>query len=98
MAGSDTPDNPTALFDEDSPEFPAASEEEQRRIALEILLDAWDEGLSEGIEPDVMAQTAIFAALSDMVDAYGEEPVAKMAEKFATRVRSGEFTLNRTLQ
>ena len=73
------------------------SESDQRRLALENILDAWDESLGEGVSSDVLATTAIFAALSDMVEAYGEEAVAEMAESLADRVRSGEFSLNRIL-
>ena len=41
---------------------------------------------------------AIFAALSDMIASYGEEPVAIMAERLPQRIRNGEFTVIRTLQ
>ncbi|MBO6635229.1 hypothetical protein [Parvibaculum sp.] len=84
-------------LDEDGHETSPLSETEQRRMALQNLLDAWDESLGEGVDADILATTAIFAALSDMVEAYGEEPVAEMATGLADRVRQGEFTLNRTL-
>lgn len=84
-------------LDDDGHETSPLSESEQRRVALQNILDAWDEALGEGVEADVLATTAIFAALSDMVDAYGEEAVAEMANGLADRVRQGEFTLNRVL-
>jgi len=84
-------------LDEDGYETSPLSESEQRRMALQNLLDAWDESLGEGVDADILATTAIFAALSDMVEAYGEEAVAEMTAGFADRVRQGEFTLNRTL-
>ncbi|MES1989806.1 MAG: hypothetical protein V4441_02495 [Pseudomonadota bacterium] len=74
------------------------TETDQRRLALQSILDAWDEALAEGVGADILATTAIFAALSDMVEAYGEEPVAEMAAGLADRVRQGEFTLNRVMQ
>jgi len=74
------------------------TETDQRRLALQSILDAWDEALAEGVSADILATTAIFAALSDMVEAYGEEPVAEMAAGLADRVRQGEFTLNRVMQ
>ncbi|MBX3446389.1 MAG: hypothetical protein KF895_09770 [Parvibaculum sp.] len=85
------------LADEDGHDASPLTEEEQRRMALQNLLDAWDESLGEGVDADILATTAIFAALSDMVEAYGEEAVAEMANGLADRVRQGEFTLNRTL-
>ncbi|MBX3490570.1 MAG: hypothetical protein KF769_08135 [Parvibaculum sp.] len=84
-------------LDEDGHDASPLSESEQRRVALQNILDAWDEALGEGVDADILATTAIFAALSDMVEAYGEEPVADMAKGLADRVRQGEFTLNRTM-
>ena len=73
-----------------------ANLEDQKRTALQYLLEAWDQALSEGVEPDLVATSAIFTALSDMVDIYGEEPVAQMAEGLPMRIRAGEFTLHDT--
>lgn len=85
-------------FEEDvAEEEQVLPESDQRRLALENILDAWDDALNEGVSADVLATTAIFAAFSDMVEAYGEDAVAEMAEGLADRVRSGEFTLNRIL-
>ena len=72
--------------------------QEEKRAALRYILDAWEEAVYEGVEPDNLATAAIFAALSDMVAAYGEEPVAVMAEGLARRIRHGEFTVNRSVQ
>jgi len=71
----------------------AIQDEEQKAIALDRLLDAWDDLLDDGCEPDQIATAAIFAALTDMVDAYGEEPVAEMAESLPARIRRGEFSM-----
>ena len=57
----------------------------------------WARELGEGVDADILATTAIFAALSDMVEAYGEEAVADMAGGLVDRVRQGEFTLNRVM-
>lgn len=75
-----------------SQDEPQHSPEEEKARALEIILDAWDQALSEGIHPERLASSAIFAALTDMVDLHGEDPVAKMCEGLPKRVRSGEFT------
>ena len=71
---------------------------EEKQLALRYLLDAWEEAAYEGIDRDCLATAAIFAALSDLITTYGEEPVAVMCERLPERVRSGEFTLARTQQ
>ncbi|MCB1430967.1 MAG: hypothetical protein KDK75_00690 [Alphaproteobacteria bacterium] len=78
------------------PAFSATSDEKQ--VALRYLLDAWQEAVYEGVDPDCLATAAIFAALSDMIATYGEEPVATMCERLPERVRAGEFTLPQTRQ
>jgi len=70
----------------------------QKRVALAYLTQAWDDAVAEGVESDVLAHAALFAALSDLVLTYGEEAVADLASSLAARVRNREFTLNRTLQ
>ena len=69
-----------------------------KHAALRYILDAWEEAVMDGVDPDAVATAAIFAALSDMIAAYGEEPVAKMTERFADRIRMGEFTVNKVTQ
>ena len=66
---------------------------DKRHQALEMLLDAWEEALAKGIEADLLASTAIFAALTDMVENHGEDVTARIAEGLPARIRSGEFTL-----
>jgi hypothetical protein len=68
---------------------------DQKQAALRLMLDAFAEGDLDGIDPDCMAQAALFAALKEFVGAYGEEPVAKFAERLPDRVRNGEFTVHR---
>jgi hypothetical protein len=98
MADSDMPgDTSFNTVDEDGLDQLVPNETDQRRMALQNILDAWDEALSDGVSADILATTAIFAALSDMVEAYGEDAVAEMAAGLADRVRQGEFTLNRVM-
>jgi hypothetical protein len=65
----------------------------QKRLSLDRLLAAWDSALGDGVEPEVLATTAIFIAITDMVDSHGAEAVATMLEDLPNRVRSGEFSL-----
>lgn len=71
---------------------------EPKYAALRYILDAWEEAIYDGLDPDCIATAAIFAALSDMIGSYGEEPVARMAERLPERIRAGEFTVGKTKQ
>jgi predicted YcjX-like family ATPase len=71
---------------------------EAKQAALRYILEAWEEAIYEGLDPDAIATAAIFAALSDMIATYGEEPVAVMCERLPERIRTGEFTVGKTTQ
>jgi predicted YcjX-like family ATPase len=72
--------------------------QDEKQVALRYILEAWEEAVYDGIDPDCIATAAIFAALSDMIATYGEEPVAVMCERLPDRIRSGEFTVMKTKQ
>ena len=74
-------------------ELPA---QDEKQAALRFILDAWEEAIYEGLDPDCIATAAIFAAMSDMIATYGEEPVAVLCERLPERIRNGEFTVQRT--
>lgn len=69
------------------------TDDEQKALALDLLLHAWDEALARGVAPDLLASTAIFAALADMIDIHGETAVAQFCADLPARIRNGEFTL-----
>jgi hypothetical protein len=70
----------------------------RKQAALRYILDAWEEALHDGIEPEMLANAALYAALADLVDVYGEDAVAKMTSGLSRRIQHGEFTLRRTAQ
>ena len=70
----------------------------QKQAALRYILDAWEEALHDGIEPEMLANAALFAALADLIGVYGEDAVAKMTSGLSRRIHHGEFTLKRTAQ
>lgn len=70
----------------------------EKQLALQFLRDAWEEAAYEGVDRDCIATAAIFAALSELVSTYGEEPVAAMCGRLPERVRSGEFSPVRARQ
>jgi len=66
--------------------------------ALSFIIEAWEEAICAGHEPDTVAGASIFAALTDLVSTYGEQEVSKMARDLADRIDEGAFTLNRVTQ
>ena len=70
----------------------------QKQAALRYILDAWEEALHDGIEPEMLANAALFAALADLIGVYGEHAVAKMTTGLSRRIQHGEFTVKRTSQ
>ena len=70
----------------------------QKHAALRYILDAWEEALHDGVEPEMLANAALFAALADLIGVYGEDAVAKMTNGLSRRIHHGEFTLKRTSQ
>lgn len=71
----------------------AVPEHEQKRIAFGYLHNAWTEALHDGIDGDCLAQTALFLALAELTNTYGEEAAASYAENLSARIRNGEFSV-----
>lgn len=72
----------------------ALETDDQKALALDLILDAWDKALAEGVEPEVLASVGIYASFVDMVDRFGQEAVAEFCATLPGRIRSGEFTLS----
>ncbi|HEY7550382.1 MAG TPA: hypothetical protein VH913_12820 [Hyphomicrobiaceae bacterium] len=66
--------------------------------ALNFILNAWEEAAENGIPPEMMAYAALYAALTDLVGAFGEGAVVTLIKELGPRVQKGEFTLYRTRQ
>jgi len=78
--------------------FGPADGDDARMKALNYILEAWEEGTGSGIAPELMAYAALYAALTDLVAAFGEDSVVSLVTGLGPRVRSGEFTLYRSRQ
>jgi len=85
----------TNLLDRTRAEDPEAllREREARNAALRHIIDAWDEALLSGVHPEQMASAMLYAAITEMVGAHGEEAVAEMVASLPERIRRGEYTL-----
>jgi hypothetical protein len=85
-----------AQYEYAHPEAPTAEEiANQKQAALRLILDAFEEGEMEGIDIDAIVQAALFNSLKEFVSIYGEDAVAKFAERLPQRIRNGEFTVHR---
>lgn len=71
---------------------------EQKHAALSRIMEAWEDALVDGLEPDLIANAAMFAAFTELVTTYGEDAVATLAEGLPGRIRNHEFTVHRTTQ
>ena len=67
--------------------------EDERRAALSFVTEAFAEAILAGIESESFAHAALFAALQELVDTYGEEAVASFANRLPERITAGEFTV-----
>jgi hypothetical protein len=76
----------------------ATSIAEQKRVALAYLTQAWDDAVADGVDSDILAHAALFAALSDLIASYGEAAVAELAGTLEERILKREFTLHRSIQ
>jgi hypothetical protein len=66
--------------------------------ALNYILNAWEEAAENGISPEMMAYAALYAALTDLVGAFGEGAVVKLISELGPRIEKGEFTIARSKQ
>jgi hypothetical protein len=66
---------------------------EQKRAALDLILEAWMEARQYGVDGDCMAQVCLFTAFSELVTTYGEDAAARYAEGLPQRIANGEFSI-----
>jgi hypothetical protein len=74
------------------------SDQDQKRVALGYLQEAWAEARLDGIDGDCLAQACLFAALAEFVTTYGEEAAAAFTSGLGERIRNGEFSLEQQRQ
>jgi hypothetical protein len=66
--------------------------EDERKAALAYVTEAFAEAILAGIESESFAHAALFAALKELVETYGEDAVAAFAGRLPDRIVAGEFT------
>ncbi|MCC0038299.1 MAG: hypothetical protein H6893_04760 [Brucellaceae bacterium] len=70
--------------------------EEKRLTAIESQNEAWAEGISAGIEPDIIAEAALSTAFAELLRTEGEDAAMALLERMRERVEAGEFDPNLT--
>jgi hypothetical protein len=64
---------------------------EQRLEALKSHGEAWATGFVQGIDPDILADTAIYTAFHEVIRSRGEKAALALVEKLKDRIACGEF-------
>jgi hypothetical protein len=72
--------------------------EEKKRVAVEFFREAWFAAIAEGIEPHILAESAVFTALSELTSDQGENSVDFIVDQLPEQVKNGTFLINRTIQ
>ena len=65
--------------------------EEKRLTAVESHNEAWAEGLSAGIEPEIIAEAALTTAFGELFRNSGEEAALSLLDRMREMVVAGEF-------
>lgn len=65
--------------------------EEKRLTAVESHNEAWAEGLSAGIEPEIIAEAALATAFAELTRCSGEKAALAMLDRMREKVVAGEF-------
>lgn len=73
-------------------ELDALMREEKRLTALESQTEAWADGLSAGIEPELIAEVALTTALTELLRSCGEDAAVALVDRMRERIVGGELT------
>lgn len=82
----------------ETPSRDPVADQEQKRVAVGYLQEAWAEARLDGIDGDCLAQASLFLTLVELVGTYGEDAAATFSTGLAARIRNGEFSLDRSRQ
>lgn len=76
-------------------EIDALIREEKRLTAVESQTEAWAEGLSAGIEPEIIAEAALTTAFVELMRNCGEDTALALLDTMREKVIGGEFEMVR---
>lgn len=71
---------------------------EKKLVAIEYQNEAWADGVSEGIETEILAEAALTTALTELMREAGEDCALELIEKMRDQIIAGSLLPERTLQ
>lgn len=71
---------------------------EKKLVAIEYHNEAWADGVSEGIETEILAEAALTTALTELMREAGEDCALELIEKMREQIIAGSLLPERTLQ
>jgi hypothetical protein len=86
------------MLSENSENLDALIREEKHRVAVEFIQEAWNSAIQEGIEPHILAESGLFAILTQYHAQVGEAAVVELINSLSDRLESGHFDADRVLQ
>ncbi len=72
--------------------------EEKRRLAIDFFREAWDAARMEGIEPQILVESALYTALSELIRSSDENTASDLVGDLSERISCGEFSPDRIFQ
>ncbi len=88
----------TDMRDETLEPVDISSGDTVKRRAMGLMERVFDDAESDGLPVDAVAHAALFAALTTLVDCFGEDCVARLVGELPEKIIGGGYTLTRTLQ
>ncbi|PWL18192.1 hypothetical protein DKP76_10780 [Falsochrobactrum shanghaiense] len=71
---------------------------EKKLVAIEYQNEAWADGISDGIEPEILAEAAFTTALTELMREAGEDCALELIEKMREQIIAGTLLPERILQ
>jgi hypothetical protein len=71
---------------------------EKMQAAMEHQVEAWADGVADGIEPEIIADAALVTVMRETVKLFGEEGAEALLEDLKQRIIAGEFSPDRRIQ
>lgn len=72
--------------------------QEKHLVAREHFLDAWEAGLVDGIDAEIIAAELIEGALRQFTRAYGAHETSRLVEEIRVRDEQGDFLPQKSVQ
>ncbi len=68
-----------------------STDQEKQKRAAELISKSWQDALDQGIEPELIASTALSASLSSLVKTTGKEATIRIIKRLMGAVKDGRF-------